>query len=110
EEDFVDVLSDAHLRLEQGSLYKLVMNGNLFQDVDADPKAVQNVQKEIKTFAKERMEIMLGMRKETNTVEHLEIDFPFNALEVEVLKKLASTATKGASEHSDRYVPEVTRT
>jgi len=110
EEDFSEVLNDASLRLEQGNLYKLIMNHNLFEGIEADPKAVQNVQKEIKKFAKERMEIMLGMRRETSTVEHLEIDFPFNAVEVEVLKKLAFTATKGASENSDRYVPEVTKT
>ena len=109
EEDFSDVLTDAHLRLEQGSLYKLIMNNNLFEEVDADPKAIQNVQREIRNFARERMEVMLGMRKETTQVEHLEIDFPFNALEVDVLKKLAHTATKGATERSDRFVPEVTR-
>lgn len=109
EEDFSDVLTDAHLRLEQGSLYKLIMNNNLFEDVDADPKAIQNVQKEIRNFARERMEVMLGMRKETTQVEHLEIDFPFNALEVDILKKLAHAATKGATENSDRFVPGVTR-
>lgn len=107
EEDFSDVLSDAHLRLEQGGLYKMIMNHNLFEGTDADPKAVQNVQKEIRAFARERMEVMLGMRKETATIEHLEINFPFNAMEVEVLKKLAFTATKGATQNSDNYVPEV---
>lgn len=110
DEDFASVLTDASLRLEQGTLYKLILNHNLFEGSDADPKAVQNVQKEIRKFAKERMEIMLGMRKEVSTVEHLEIDFPFNALEVEVLKKLAFTATKGATQHSDNFVPEVKRT
>lgn len=110
EEDFAEVLTDASLRLEQGTLYKLIMNSNLFEGVDADPKAIQNVQREVRKFAKERMEIMLGMRKETATVEHLDIDFPLNALEIDILKKLASAATKGASEHADRYVPEVTRT
>lgn len=109
DEDFTSVLTDASLRLEQGTLYKLILNHNLFEDTDADPKAVQNVQREIRKFAKERMEIMLGMRKETSVVEHLEINFPFNALEVEILKKLAFTATKGRTEHSDNFVPEVKR-
>lgn len=110
EEDFSEVLSDARLRLEQGRLYELIMNHDLFSGSDADPKAIKYVQKEIRNFAKERMEIMLGMRKETAQVERLEIDFPFNALEVEVLKKLAFTATKGESENSDAYVPEVKKT
>jgi hypothetical protein len=110
EEDFTEVLSDASLRLEQGNLYKLIMNSNLFDGVEADPKAIQNVQKQVRKFAKEQMEIMLGMRRETAIVEHLDINFPLNALELEILKKLAFAATKGASEHADAYVPEVTRT
>lgn len=111
-EDYSEVLSDANLRLEQGSLYKLIMKHELFEGSDADPKAIQNVQKAIRKFAREQMEIMLGMRQDpqTTVVERLEIEFPFNAMEVEVLKAVAHTATKGATEHSDNYVPDVTRT
>lgn len=109
EQAFEDVLSDAHLRLEQGSLYKQIINHNLFEGVDADPKAIANVQKEIRQFAKERMEVMLGMRKEASTVETLEIDFPFNQVEVKVLKMFALKMSGGASETSDNYVPEVKR-
>lgn len=109
EEDFDDVLSDAQLRLEQGSLYRLIIGHNLFEGSDADPKAIQNVQKEIRQFAKERMEVMLGMRKETASVERLEIDFPFNEAEVIVLRTIAKTFSKGATEDSDNYVPEVRR-
>lgn len=110
EEDFSDVLTDASLRLEQGSLWKMIMNHNLFEGVDADPRAIQNVQKKIREFAKECMEVMLGMRKETSIVEHLEIDFPFNQKEVEVLKALAYKASLGETQNSDNYVPEVKRT
>lgn len=106
EEDYEDAMADAHLRLEQGSLYKMIMNHELFEGMDADPKAIQNVQNEMRNFARERMEIMLGMRQETTKVNVSE-GFPFNALEVEVLKMLASTATKGASENAEQYVPEV---
>lgn len=105
EEDYEDAMADAHLRLEQGSLYKMIMNHELFEGMDADPKAIQNVQNEMRNFARERMEIMLGMRQETSKVNVSE-GFPFNALEVEVLKMLASTATKGASENAEQYVPE----
>lgn len=110
EEDYTSVLSDARLRLEQGRLYELVINHDLFEGADADPVAAKHVQGQIRRFAKEQMEIMLGMRKETAKVEHLEIDFPFNAVEVNVLRKLAHAASKGASENSDRFVPEVTKT
>ena len=61
-----NVLSDARLRLEQGRLYEMVMNSDLFEGSDCDPKAIKNVEKEIRNFAKERMEIMLGMRQETS--------------------------------------------
>lgn len=99
-EDFSAILNDANLRLEQGQLYKLIMNAELFNSGDADEKAIKNVQREIRKFAKERMEVMLGMRQEAQQqVNAFPMEsFPFNSLEVEVLKSLAATATKGASE------------
>lgn len=105
DEAYEDAMADAHLRLEQGSLYKMIMNHELFEGMDADPKAIQNVQNEMRSFARERMEIMLGMRQETTKVG-FGAEFPFNALEVEVLKAVASAATKGASENAESYVPE----
>jgi hypothetical protein len=109
-EDVESILTNANLRLEQGNLYRMIMGHDIFQGVDADPQAIANVQAEIRGFVKERMEIMLGMKTETSKVETLEIDFPFNEMEVKALKALAFAATKGASEHSDAYVPEVRRT
>lgn len=96
EEDFTAVLSDARLRLEQGKLYEIIMNQDLFSGTDSDGRAVKNVQREIRKFARERMEIMLGMRQDTKT-ENV-VKSQFNELEVEVLKSLASRATKGATE------------
>ena len=64
EEDFTAVFNDANLRIEQGRLYQMIMNHDIFEGMDADERAVQNVQKEIRKFARERMEIMLGMRQE----------------------------------------------
>jgi len=98
EEDFSSVLSDARLRLEQGKLYELIMNHDIFSGVDADERAIKHVQKQIRNFAREQMEIMLGMRQEAPKVQPLSVDnFPFNDLEVEALKALASAATKGAT-------------
>lgn len=104
-EDFTTVLSDARLRLEQGKLYEMIMNHDLFQGVEVDPKAVKFVQKQIRNFAKEQMEIMLGMRQaasEQPAAFPMEA-FPFNALEVDILKMLASTATKGATAEAEPY-------
>lgn len=99
EEDFTEVLNDANLRIEQGRLYQMIMNHDLFEGMDADPRAVQNVQREIRKFARESMEVMLGMR-ETIPV-HTTVASPFNDLEVDILKKLASKATNGATESAE---------
>lgn len=96
EEDFTAVLNDANLRIEQGRLYQMIMNHDLFDGMEADPRAVQNVQREIRKFARESMEVMLGMRETTPV--HATVASPFNDLEVEVLKKIASSASKGATE------------
>lgn len=99
EDEFADVLSDARLRLEQGRLYEMIMRHDLFQGVDADPRAITFVQKQIRNFAKESMEVMLGMRQTTPVrAEVAAVEPEFNEIEVNVLKKLASTATKGISE------------
>ena len=82
----------------------MIMNHNIFEGVEADPKAVKFVQKQIRNFAKEQMEIMLGMRQEPSAQPAMSMDnFPFNSLEVEVLKMLASTATKGATAESEPF-------
>lgn len=100
EEDFSSVLSDAKLRLAQGSLYEMLMNNNLFENMEGvDPRAVKNVEREVMNFAKERMEIMLGMRQEATQEPSMSASsFPFNDLEVEALKAIASAATKGATQ------------
>lgn len=100
EEDFTEILNDANLRIEQGRLYQMIMNHDLFEGMEADPRAVQNVQREIRKFARESMEVMLGMRqiapKNTDIVSS-----PFNDLEVDILKKIASKATNGATESAE---------
>lgn len=99
EEDFSSVLTDARFRLEQGRLYELIMNNNIFEGAEGDEKAVKYVMKQVRNFAKEQMEIMLGMRQEKQEVVQplSAADFPFNDLEVQTLKALASAATKGAT-------------
>ena len=100
EEDFTEVLNDANLRIEQGRLYQMIMNHDLFQGMEADQRAVDNVQREIRKFARERMEIMLGMRQEQSAPVAM-VSSPFNDLEVDILKKIASKATGGATESAE---------
>lgn len=104
DDDFEEASNDANLRIEQGKLYQKIMIHDLFEGVDADPKAVRIVQKRIRKIARELMEEMLGMRQESaanNTV----VSSPFNDLEVDVLKKLASAASKGATESEEANQP-----
>jgi len=101
EEDFTEVLNDANLRIEQGRLYQMIMNHDLFQGMEADERAVDNVQREIRKFARERMEIMLGMRQEQVAQSANMVSSPFNDLEVDILKKIASKATNGATETAE---------
>ena len=98
DEEDLSVLSDATLRLEQGRLYQMVMNHNLFQGMDADPRAIKNVQREIRKFARERMEIMLGMRQESQANTPAVIASPFSEMEVQALKMLASKITGGKND------------
>src|ERR1035437_9642895 len=83
DEDMSSVLSDANLRLEQGRLYQMIMNHDMFGETDADPKAIRNVQREMRKFARDRMETMLGMRQEEAVLRTI-VSSPFNDMEVNV--------------------------
>lgn len=98
EEDEVSIVNTARIRLEQGRLYEMLIKHDLFEGVDAMPEAIDNVQKEIKTFIMERLEILLGMRaeKEIQTQQIVQTS-QFNEMEVQALKQVASRLTKGAS-------------
>lgn len=100
EDDMSEVLNNANLRLEQGRLYQMIMNHDIFGDTNADPKAIKNVQREIRKFARERMEIMLGMRHEAQK-EVAVVSSPFNDLEVLALKTIAAQMSKGATTRAD---------
>src|ERR1700688_1003435 len=96
DQDTAEIMLDANLRLEQGRLYQMVLQGNIFADTNADPKAIRNVQREIRKFVRERMETMLGIRQEQ--VAQTIVSSPFTDLEVTVLKMLASKMSKGQTE------------
>jgi hypothetical protein len=102
--DMAEVLLDANLRLEQGRLYQMIMNHDIFGETDADPKAIRNVQREMRKFARERMETMLGMRHEEAAKQTI-VSSPFNDMEVTVLKLLASKMSKGATEETSQPAP-----
>lgn len=106
EEDTSLIMSDANLRLEQGRLYQMVLQNDIFADTNADPKAIRNVQREIRKFVRERMETMLGIRQELS-VQQTIISSPFSDLEVTALKMVASKVTKGATETETQPIQSV---
>lgn len=105
EEDNLDnLMSDANLRLEQGRLYQMVLQNDIFADTNADPRAIKNVQREIRKHAKERLETLLGIRQEQGSKQTI-VSSPFNDVEVVVLKMLASRLSQGESEKTQTAAP-----
>jgi len=96
-----NVLNDATIRLEQARLYDMLIKHDLFQGVQANPQALNNVQNELKAYIVSRLEILLGIRQEIQETEEDDrqfiVDSPFNDIEIEFLKALSYKGTKGAS-------------
>jgi len=98
---------NARLRLEQAKLYELLINHNLFENVEADVNAINNVQKELKSFIMHRLEILLGIKKNNPVpTEGSVVSSPFNEMEVEWLKALAFKGTHGATQQIEQKESE----
>jgi hypothetical protein len=101
------VIGEAMVRLEQARLYEMLIKHNLFEGIKANPTALKNVEKEIKEFIVQRLEILLGIKSEktekTETIHVVEssVKLPFNTVEVEFLKQLSYKGTQGASTNGD---------
>jgi len=98
EDDISVVMADANLRLEMGRLYQMILENDIFAQTNADPRAIKNVQREIRRLVREKLEIMLGIRQDQPTQQQTIVSSPFNDMEVSALKMLASKITKGATE------------
>jgi hypothetical protein len=108
EEDDSELLTNARLRLEQGKLYEMLLKHDLFGSVDAEPKAVQNVQREIRNFIKERLEVLLGLRQDPRIrTSPAEMPGQFTSLEVDLLKRFLAKMSKGATEQIQEDVVPV---
>lgn len=92
-------ISQALLRLEQGKLYQMLIEHDLFSDVDANQQAVDSVQKEMKDFITSRLEVLLGMRQDGDYSRQQEkTESPFTEIEIDALKSLAKKLTGGLSQ------------
>jgi hypothetical protein len=94
----VTVIHNARVRLAQARLYEMLIDHDIFADIQEDPQAIKNVRKELKEYIVERLEILLGLRQERVIQSQVsEIELPFNGLEIEFLKELSFKGTKGES-------------
>lgn len=99
-----EVMESAKIRLAQGRLYEMLLKHDLFDDgIGEDPRAIKKVQAEVRAFVTERLEIMLGMRQPKSrsaqpVIQSVKVELPFNEVEVDALKAIASKLSKGQSE------------
>lgn len=95
------VLEGATVRLAQARLYEMLIKHDLFAGVKEDPRALANVQKELKEYIVSRLEVLLGIRederKKKDEPKQIVVESPFNDVEIEFLKALSFKGTKGAS-------------
>jgi hypothetical protein len=97
----LQVLKDASLRLEQGNLYKMLLKHNLFEGVDADPRAITNVQRELRAFIRERLEILVGLKQDPKLApKKVEVQLPFSDIEIQLLKEFLAKVTGKVEQQS----------
>ena len=110
EEDEVASVYNVRTRLEQARLYEMLINHNIFDEVDASEQAIKNVQNELKAYIVSRLELLMGIRApKAETREEIFIEQPFNDIEIDFIKQLAYKGTKGASAQGEYIQPEIQR-
>lgn len=93
----VSVVYNARYRLELAKLYEMLINHNLFEGVQADDRAIEQVQSELKQYIIYRLEVLMGIRKQEKKPQLQENSSSLNEVEIDFLKQLAYKGTKGAS-------------
>lgn len=89
-EEGLDPIQIATARIEQGNLYKLLIEQDIFDGVNASPDVLNKVRSEIAQFATMRLEILLGLKK----VERKQKEAPGLQLEPEDILLLKALLEK----------------
>lgn len=84
-------LSDVDLRLETADYYRAILKHEFF---DTESSAAQVVDREIRSFIRERLEVLLGIRGPREPVQAMQVTLPFEDEEIEALKLLAAKVLK----------------
>jgi hypothetical protein len=83
-------IGEARLKLEQARLYEMLIQFDLFGDVNVHPEAVDKVRGELKDFLVDRLEVLLGMKDDDGGgARH------FTSIEIRALKEVARKITDG---------------
>jgi hypothetical protein len=82
------VMGEAQARIETANLYQTILNHQLFAEGSARPEIMAKVEGEMKAFALERLEILLGMKNESRQ-NPVQVELPFSQEEIEMLKTVA---------------------
>jgi len=98
-----DVLDSSLIRLEQGALYKLIMetiDGGMFENTGCDDRSIKNVEREMKSFIVSRLEVLLGIRKKKVRKVRIQSSYSqqngLDAQEVAIIKRIVGSAAKKA--------------
>jgi len=84
------ILSEAIKRIEQAKLYETLLKHQLFGQGSARPEIISAVEKEIKQFILNRLEILLGLKQEKPPqASATSFASPFSSDQVEALTALA---------------------
>lgn len=82
-------------RLEVTTHYRILLQGSLF---DSDSPAARIVEKEVRRFVRNRVEILLGIRREAEVHgPAAPVSLPFTEAEITALKALAGAAMRSPS-------------
>ncbi|MBA3354286.1 MAG: hypothetical protein H0U23_17985 [Blastocatellia bacterium] len=97
-----DYMGEVDKRLEVTSYYRELLRGSLFE---ANSEAARIVEKEVKKYVRERVEILLGIKTVTEKVT-APAPLPFDEQEVTALKMLASKLIGNPALASERKPQE----
>ncbi len=87
-DEVLEDLSAAEARLDVAQAYRMLLSGSLFSNPTSGSARVEQ---EVRAFAKDRLEVLLGVRPEVQKKQATDV---FTEEEIDALKKLANATLK----------------
>ena len=93
EKEVIETLSEAVKRIEEANLWKTLLGRDVFAPGSARPEILESVNKKIRIFARQNLELCVGIsKKEENKPQQAAL--PFDKEEMHALKLLAAKVLK----------------